>query len=705
MTEPLLQVEDLHTHFDTNAGVVHAVDGVSFDVHRGEIVGLIGESGCGKSATAQSIVRLESPGRIVSGWIDVDGLDLTTADEAALRRVRGNDVSVVFQDHGGSLNPVVPVGEQIAEAVRVHENDGGQRLFDFLGLPGVRDRSAWASAHDRAIELMDGLGIPQPGQRAENYPHEFSGGMRQRVLLAMALASDPSLLIADEPTTALDTTTQAGLLQQFRALRDERALGILLITHDLGVAAQTCDRVVVMYSGQVMEVGPVETVLTAPEHPYTRALLDCSTGTRRAHGQTRPHDSDFPELVGGHEGCPFIDRCQYASTACRDDRISPTRLETGHRVACIEAPLTDADTNRESGHRERPPTTGDEPRSTSVAPEEAVVELQSVSKGFTRRRSFLDRLRRSSSTANVVRDVSLRVCAGQTVAVVGESGCGKSTLARLVTGQHTPDTGTVSLDSDPVGGYAERSPTKRRQLGIVFQEVQESFDPRWSVGRSIEEALDTDTSSDDNTRRSFSVEELLDAVGLPSGVSSRLPGELSGGQLQRVAIARALAHSPDVVVLDEPVSSLDVATQAAILDLLAEVQRTFGVGYLLISHDLSVVKHLADRLAVMYAGEIVEEGPVNELFESPQHPYTEALLRAIPSDNPRDGFPEPLCGDPPDPTERPSGCSFHPRCPAATTECTEREPDFETIDGSRVRCLHAPDATNETSDDDRTRSK
>lgn len=350
MTKPLLHIEDLHTRFDTDKGVVHAVDGVSFDVFPGEIVGVVGESGSGKSVTARSIVRLESPGRIISGRIDFDGLNLADTDEVTLRRVRGSDISIVFQDHGRSLNPVVPVGEQIAEAVRVNDSEGPQRLLDFLGVPPIRDRSAWATAHDRAVKLMDDLGISEPDQRAGDYPHEFSGGMRQRVLLAMALASEPDLLIADEPTTALDTTTQAGLLGQFRTLCDERDLSILLITHDLGVVAQMCDRVVVMYGGQVMESGPVEVVLTAPEHPYTRTLLDNSIRTRRPDGQVRQLDSDSPNLVGGHEGCPFVERCQHANSACRDGCIPLTTFDTRHRVACIEAPLTDdTESIRQSG--------------------------------------------------------------------------------------------------------------------------------------------------------------------------------------------------------------------------------------------------------------------------------------------------------------------------------------------------------------------
>lgn len=349
--------------------------------------------------------------------------------------------------------------------------------------------------------------------------------------------------------------------------------------------------------------------------------------------------------------------------------------------------------------------TGRDPRAEAAGTNETVVELRTVSKAFRRDQSFIGRLIDPPSTTNAVRNVTLSVQAGQTVGLVGESGCGKSTLARLLTGQLIPDSGEVYLHGDPIGGYANRSPTQRRQIGVVFQSVRTSFDPRWSVSRSIEEALGTVGSSSDGAQRPGSVEELLDAVDLSSEVAERLPEELSGGQLQRAAIARAIAHTPDVVVLDEPVSSLDVTTQAAILDLFAEMQRTFNVGYLIISHDLSVVRYLADRLAVMYAGEIVEDGPANDLFRSPSHPYTEALLRAIPSEDPSDIPPAPLPGAPPDPGERPTGCPFHPRCPAATTECTERHPDFETVVGTRVRCFHAPQATSESVDNGQSESE
>ena len=328
-----------------------------------------------------------------------------------------------------------------------------------------------------------------------------------------------------------------------------------------------------------------------------------------------------------------------------------------------------------------------------------VIELRNVSKAFSGEDSLLDRLWGDDEPQRAVCDVSLAVHSGETVGLVGESGCGKSTLAKILTGQLTPDRGQVRLSGTPVGGISERSTDQRRRTGVVFQHARGSFDPRWTVGRSLSEAR-TDAETESTVATGIDdADELLSSVDLDPEIADRYPRALSGGQIQRVALARALAHDPEVIVLDEPVSGLDVATQATVLNLLADVQRRFGIGYVFISHDLAVVRYLADRVAVMYAGEIVETGAANDLFQHPNHPYTEALVRAIPSDDPRDAPPPPLNGDPPDPADRPTGCPFHPRCPAATTECTETHPDFETVEPTRVRCLHAPEATGESGSD------
>ncbi|NLV08006.1 ATP-binding cassette domain-containing protein [Haloarcula rubripromontorii] len=341
MSRPLLRVENLQTRFDTDHGIVDAVNGVSFTVDQGEIVGILGESGSGKSVTARSICRLEDPGEIVGGSITFADRELTTATEATLRQLRGNKVSMVFQDPTESLNPVFPVGEQIAESVRIHQSSETQRLLDFLGVSPFRDRSAWKNALEHAIELLDQVGIPNPEANVSSFPHEFSGGLRQRAVLAIALASEPALLVADEPTTALDTTTQADILSRLRSLRDEQNTGILLISHDVGVIAQTCDRVVVLYDGEVMEAGPVERILTAPEHPYTRALLSCSVRNSDADEQAQSAMARLGDPSSSHEGCPFADRCQHVTEACRSGSVPTTEDTSDHRLACLEAPFSE----------------------------------------------------------------------------------------------------------------------------------------------------------------------------------------------------------------------------------------------------------------------------------------------------------------------------------------------------------------------------
>jgi peptide/nickel transport system ATP-binding protein len=334
MTEPLLEVEDLHTRFDTPDGTVHAVNGLSFSVSRGEIVGVVGESGSGKSVTARSIVRLEDPGYVAEGSVRFDGTDLTTADDRTLRRVRGDGLAMVFQDPTATLNPVYRVSEQIAESLKVHESPDAQRLADYLRLPGLSDRRDWRDKHQRALDLMAQVGIPRPEERADAYPHEFSGGMRQRAMLAIALAREPDLLIADEPTTALDVTIQAQILDRIRKLNEDHGMAVLLITHDIGVVAAVCDRVVVMYGGEIMETGPTDEVLDAPRHPYTRALLRCMPQTTPRRAELDVLDGQVPDMVGGMTGCPFAPRCEYATTECRRGRIQTVDVEPGHGVQC-----------------------------------------------------------------------------------------------------------------------------------------------------------------------------------------------------------------------------------------------------------------------------------------------------------------------------------------------------------------------------------
>ncbi|MDG5761793.1 ABC transporter ATP-binding protein [Natronococcus sp. A-GB1] len=729
MSDPLLSVENLHTQFRTPEGPVNAVNGATFTVEAGEIVGLVGESGSGKSVTARSIMGLESPGEIVEGDIVFDSVDLTEAPEATRRRARGTSMSMVFQDPNTSLNPVFDVGEQIAESLKIHESPDSQSLLDYLHVPLVSDRREWQEHRKRAIELMEQVGIADADDRVGHYPHEFSGGMRQRAMLAIALAAQPELLIADEPTTALDTTTQARILDRIRDLRDAFDTAVLLITHDLGVVAETCDRVVVLYGGEVMESGPVERVLSDPQHPYTQGLLDCLP-RRSDRGSPLPAiEGSVLDSGNSTPGCPFASRCEYATEACRVSDPPTIRPERSRRVVCgeLDTVRQDAESERNAAqprvdggdrsierasqerHEADVQTSGtigkdgtgrasgwENPESrsddTTVESETPLLEIDGVSKTFDVTGSRLERVFGQRQLLGAVDEISFRIDAGETVGLVGESGSGKSTLASVIAGLESPTEGEVRFDGATVGTVEERTPEQLSEFGFVFQNPTESLNPRMTVRETLAEPLrERNWETEQQDRR---IAELLELVGLSSKHAARRPHELSGGQLQRVAIARAIALEPSVVILDEPVSALDVSIQAKILNLLLELQERLGLTYLVISHDLEVVHHIADRVLVMYLGKVMERGPANALFESPAHPYTEALFEAIPTLE-DDGTAQPLSGAIPSPVDPPDGCVFHTRCPMAEEQCRREEPSFETIAGSHSRCHFAEDVTEE----------
>ncbi|EMA45134.1 dipeptide ABC transporter ATP-binding protein [Halobiforma nitratireducens] len=726
----VLRVDDLHTQFRTPDGIVRAVDGVSFTVDEGEIVGIVGESGCGKSVTARSIVGLQDPGEITRGSITIEGTDIVSASDRRLRQLRGDAVSMIFQNPTETLNPVFDVGEQIAESLAVHDRRGSrsQGLLEFLQVPPFARRSEWDGYREQAVDLLEEVGIATPQDRVDAYPHELSGGQCQRACIAIALASDPQLLIADEPTTALDATTQAQLLERLRRYNETRETSILLITHDFGVVAELCDRVVVMYDGQVMETGPTDRILDEPTHPYTRALLECLPQRVPRDRRLPTIEGTVPESTGEPTGCPFAPRCVHARTECRESAIPTIDLgdERG-RVACVDpeagCPSKEAtdgtETTRsattgrdgtasrrdERGRGRQGETTepGDERPKAGVTDEtarrtgaadggELAVELEGVSKRYSLADGTLDRLLGTTDSLAAVRDVDLSIRPTETVALVGESGCGKSTLAHLVTGLDSPSEGDVRLAGQSVGPAGERSPAQLADVGVVFQDPRSSLDPQLSVERTIAEPLCAHEW--DRERREARVRELLERVGLAEHHATSYPHELSGGQVQRVAIARALALDPQLVVLDEPVSALDVSVQARILNLLADLQADLELTYLLVSHDLGVVEHVADRVAVMYLGELVEVGPVDRVFERPSHPYTEGLLAAIPSVDGEEagngGSDGTLSGTVPSPIDPPSGCSFRTRCPRAEPECADANPDYRRDGGVRSKC-HFPD--------------
>ncbi|AHF99549.1 peptide ABC transporter ATPase [Halostagnicola larsenii XH-48] len=753
---PSLSVDDLHVRFRTGGDPVHAVNGASFEVASGEIVGLVGESGCGKSVTARSIVGLEEPGEIVGGNIRFDGTELTTADDRTLQHLRARELALVSQDPSTALNPVYTIGEQIAEALRVSRRPDAQSLLRELAV-GASSRLRSRKTRTRVLELLETVGIPQPEERIDAYPHQLSGGMCQRVLLAVALAREPSVLIADEPTTGLDTTTQSAILDRLDALTDSTEMGILLISHDFGVVAERCDRVLVMYDGVVVERGSVDSVRSNPTHPYTKALLGSlpgrsEPGTRLPTLEGEPSDRSVPPA-----GCVFADRCPSATADCRktNQPVVPVGDEHGVRCGVEEArdaslesmPTSAADpaagdwrsderssadrrqtrtpaadggalTQRTADGNEAPtaPPTGsegwiDQPErldrpAQPMQSDQPVIELEAVTKSFRRSDGLVDRLPWFGSDGQIraVRGVSLELSAGETLGLVGESGCGKSTLARLITGLEEPTEGTVRLRGDAVGGVDTRTTDQLAEIGTGFQNPGASLNPKRTVGESVAEPLSEAGWAD--SRRDERVEELLSLVDLSPAFADRYPHRLSGGQRQRVAIARALALEPSVLVLDEPTAALDASTQATVLNLLADLQDELGLSYLFVSHDLDVVRTVADRVATMYLGRFVEVGPATSTLSDPAHPYTQALLDASPRRSAADDSDAVrLVGEPPSPKAPPEGCAFHPRCPAATEECANIDPSLEDAGASRSRCLYAPDWTDDEYEHEQRRQR
>jgi len=596
----LLSVEDLDVSFDTPDGRLHAVRGISFDLDRGETLGVVGESGSGKSVSTQAMVGL-SAGAIVEGRALFQGRDLLTMGDEDLRSVRGREIGMVFQDPLSSLHPQFRVGAQIAEAIRVHEKTSPKLL------------------RSRVVDILAEVGIPNPEKRVDDFPHQFSGGMRQRVMIGLALALRPALLIADEPTTALDVTVQAQLLDLMNRLQREHGTAILMITHDLGVVAQVADRVLTMYGGSIVERGGRDEVLARPHHPYTRGLLASvpRVGSHRTVLQSIPGNP--PSLLIEQQGCRFAARCAFAHDACLERFPPEKHIAAGHRSACV-LPVSNA----------APVVLPvlPEPTAVAVSERDLLARIQDARITFPGARKGPLGLRHDTVVA--VDGVSLDVPRGGTLGIVGESGSGKSTLARALTGLIPLTSGTVEIEGRDITtlSRAERQ-ALRRDVQMVFQDPYGSLNQQRRVGSIIADPLVIHGRNRGAELRPR-VQELMELVGLNPEHYNRFPAEFSGGQRQRIGIARALALNPKLVVCDEPVSALDVSIQAQILNLLSSLQDELGLTYVFIAHDLAVVEHIADTVAVMHRGVVVEQGSVEEIYRNPQQEYTRSLLAAAP---------------------------------------------------------------------------
>ncbi len=665
-TTAAVSIDDLRLEFPTYHGAVRAIDGVSIEVGRGEIVGLVGESGCGKSVTAMSVIRLLPPDsqRVVGGRISVLGHDMLKMGEGELQSVRGDEVAMVFQEPMNALNPTMRIGDQIRQVIRRHQD--------------VSEAEATGMAED----LLRDMRIADPARIMQDYPFELSGGMRQRVLLAMAFSCQPDVLIADEPTTALDVTIQAQVLALMQRKARETGSSVLFITHDMAVVAQLCDRVYVMYAGQVVETGRTDEVLYDPKHPYTEALLRSLPELAEPRQPLATIGGTVPSLIDPPAGCRFRDRCHFAHGQCEEmPGMFPADAE-GRLARCwlLDPRNPEREAARARGQEAIRPGDLPAPPTPSDTP---LLEVEDLEVGFP---VGVDWRGRPQGVVHALNGIDLVLRKGETLGIVGESGCGKSTFGQAVMGLVAPSGGRVVFAGRNV---TELPPAEaralRRRYQVVFQDPQSSLNPRMPVWKAITEPLLVAEGLSRRRRRERAA-ELAGRVGLNAEHLDRYPHEFSGGQRQRIAIARALALQPDLLVLDEPTSALDVSVQAQILNLLLRLQREFGLTYLFITHDVSVVRHMADRVAVMYLGQVVELGPVAAVLEAPRHPYTRTLLSAVPKLTARTALAAaPGHGELPSNLTLPQGCFFRDRCPHAAAGC-ERPQALESAGERAVRC-------------------
>ena len=675
---PVLTVEDLDVTYHVRSGPLPALRGVSFELWRGEILGIVGESGCGKSTLSSALLRLLSAnGEISAGRVVLGGRDLTVADERELRALRGRQIAMIFQDPVTSLNPTFTVGAQLVAAQRAHRDLG-------VTNPRVLLR--------RAVEMLTRVGMPDAHERIDYYPHQFSGGMRQRIMIAMALLLEPEVLIADEATSALDVTLQAQILELLRELRREHGTAMLFISHDIGVISEICDRLVVMYAGRAVEQGAVRDVLSEPKHPYTQALL-ASVPTKDRRGErlaTIP--GRVPSLSELPAGCAFAGRCPHAQAVCSEP--GPDAVELADRVVrcLIHAPASGYDASAVS----RPVGSAAEAAERAEPTEgrtigAVLVDASGIEVHFRDRPTIVTRLlRRPLGAVRAVDGVDLQIRRGEIVGLVGESGSGKTTLGKALLGLVPTTGGRITYDGADVTAMDRRQLRPlRRRIQMIFQDAHASLSPRRRVGQLL---TDPYVIHDIPDEQRIAVPELLELVQLAPEQASKYPHELSGGQARRVNIARALALRPEFIVADEPSAGLDVSAAASVLNLMKDLARDLGLTYLIVTHDLNLVGYIADRIALMYLGRLVAVGPTERIFDQPLHPYTRGLLEAVATPDP-DQTTAPhrllLAGEIPSPKNPPAGCRFHTRCRyARRPSCLETPHLDHAGDGHMVACHH-----------------
>ena len=663
----LIEINSLETNIRLRKGEVKAVAGISLKIEEGETLGLVGESGCGKTMTGMSIMRLLPPGGYIAGGsILFNGEDLAALSEEELRKIRGNEIGMIFQDPMTSLNPCMTVGNQISETVLLHRG------------------STKNEAKKRVLEVLDLVGMPKPIERINDYPHQLSGGLRQRVMIAMALACEPKLLIADEPTTALDVTIQAQILELLDDLKQQLGMAMLLITHDMGVIAGRADRVAVMYAGRIIEEARTDTIFVNPNHPYSEALLGSIPRINATTSRLYSIPGLPPDLSRPIVGCSFAPRCRLADDTCR--QFSPDlSKDDDHRYACfhpvgIEALRVEIRSNQ-----------NDRLEIDWQKDLEPLMVLDHVSKEFVVTKGTI--LQRKAGTLKAVTDISMKIYKGETLGIVGESGCGKSTTGAMLVAMEQPTSGTVTFEGSNLNNLSSKElRAMRHDLQLMFQDPYASLDPRMRVGSIIREPLDINKIGS-KSERNNKVASLLEEVGLNPRSIERYPHEFSGGQRQRIGLARALALNPKLIVADEPVSALDVSIRSQVLNLMKDLQKAHHLTYVVISHDLSVVRFLADRVGVMYLGKLVEIGSGYDIYENCKHPYTAALLSAVPIADPAlEKLKERriIQGELPSAINPPSGCRFRTRCTSATSICSEVEPLMTSYGSTHLAACHHP---------------